>query len=75
MDKVIFSLGGYLVGFIVSTLIWGKTEGAIGFIPNLRIPLGTKELLLHHSLYTYQQFHTPYLLPWSRQLSQQYLLF
>lgn len=48
MDKIILSLGGYLTGFIVSTLIWGKTEGGVGLIPNLRIALGTKELLLHH---------------------------
>lgn len=48
MDRVLFSTGGYLVGFIVSSLIWGKTEGGTGLIPNLRITLGNKELLLHH---------------------------
>lgn len=48
MEKVIFSISGYLVGFLVSTLLWGKSEGAVGIIPNLRIALGSKELVLHH---------------------------
>lgn len=48
MDKIAPSVGGYLIGFIVSTLIWGETEGSVGLLPNLRIALGGKEVLLHH---------------------------
>lgn len=48
MEKVILSISGYLVGFLLSTLLWGKTEGAVGLIQNLRIDLGGKELVLHH---------------------------
>lgn len=48
MEKVLPSIAGYLIGFTISSLIWGKVEGNSGLIPNLRIPLGTKILLLHH---------------------------
>jgi len=48
MDKIIPSMGGYLTGFIVSTLIWGKTEGDSGIITNLRFTLFNKSVALHH---------------------------
>jgi len=48
MEKLIPSIVGYLIGFLVSTIIWCKTEGGVGLIPNLRITLGAKELVLHH---------------------------
>ena len=48
MEKIFPSVLGYLIGFIVSTLVWGKTEESIGLIPNLRFSLGAKEVFLHH---------------------------
>lgn len=48
MEKLFFSITGYLFGFIFSSLVWGTGENGIGIIPNLRIPLGIKVLALHH---------------------------
>lgn len=39
---------GYFTGFLISSLVWGKAEGATGIIPNLRIPIGDTTFAIHH---------------------------
>ncbi|OGM13043.1 hypothetical protein A3A76_01865 [Candidatus Woesebacteria bacterium RIFCSPLOWO2_01_FULL_39_23] len=48
MEKLISSLIGYAASFIISTLIWGKYEGDVGFINNLRFEFMGREIALHH---------------------------
>jgi hypothetical protein len=48
MEKFIYSVSGYILGFVLSSFLWGKTEGATGVVTNLRFNLIGKEIALHH---------------------------
>ena len=48
MEKLICSLLGYFLGFIFSLVLWGKTEGSAGIVPNLRFILLGRDIALHH---------------------------
>lgn len=50
MDKVIFSIIGYVVGFMYNYFTSGRTEGVQGIIPNIEFSFGSKNIIIHHWL-------------------------
>lgn len=50
MEKYLPSIVGYILGFTLSVLLMGKTEGASGIVHNTRIVIGNKTFCLHHWL-------------------------
>lgn len=48
MEKLALSVFGYLLGFGISLFLWGKVEGGVGILPNLRFEIAGKQASLHH---------------------------
>ncbi len=48
MLEFIFIISGLLFGFFISFLLWGKSEGKKGFLPNLRPNIAGHTIYIHH---------------------------
>ncbi len=51
MEKMAVSVAGYLTGYVVSWLVYGREEGAVGWIPNMRFSVWGWDVSPHHWMY------------------------